>query len=172
VYKRLYDIKTPKKLQQHFLLMLVSLIDEQHFIENKLAFQKIDVDHSGLIDREELEKAMIKFIEEIDCGHLLNNLSIESLSHKLDFDGDGGISYSEFLACTLTRQHICDKNLQNLFRQLDIFGYNYLTKESLHKQFLRQGKQIPLEEVTAMMTELDIDAETQIDFKRFKKLII
>ena len=58
VFKRLKQLKTPKRLQQEILLILVSLIDEKEFIDNKQTFQTIDVDHSGCIDKDELKEAI------------------------------------------------------------------------------------------------------------------
>lgn len=48
-------------------------------------------------------------------------------------------------------------NLLKLFKFLDLFNQNFISKESLLKTFERAGKEINLENVINMMQELDLD---------------
>jgi len=135
VFKRIKELKILKKLQQEFLLILVSLIDDNQFLENKHTFQTIDVDHSGNIDKSELKKAFYHLLQE-----RFEDSEFDELVDRLDFDKNGQISYSEFLSCTLAKKHLDRPNLRNLFLHLDIFGCGYLTKESLVMSFRRRGR--------------------------------
>lgn len=101
VFKRIKELKSLKRLQQEILLILVSLIDENQFQENKHTFQTIDVDHSGSIDKQELKKALTFLLQE-----RFEDREFDELVDKLDFDKDGQISYSEFLSCTLAKKHL------------------------------------------------------------------
>lgn len=93
------------------------------------------MDHSGSIDKQELKKALTFLLQE-----RFEDREFDELVDKLDFDKDGQISYSEFLSCTLAKKHLDRANLHNLFLYLDIFGYGYLTNESLLMSFRRRGK--------------------------------
>jgi calcium-dependent protein kinase len=149
------------------LLILVSLIDEHEFDENRRTFQTIDIDHSGSIDKQELKKALTLLVEEEE----MSEQDFEELANKVDFDRNGTISYSEFLACTLSRSQLDQANLQNLFVYLDIFGVGYLTKESLLMSFRRRGKTTKPEEISQMMTEMGLDPESKLTYETFTNLM-
>ena len=166
VFKRIKALKTPKRLQQQILLILVSLIDEKDFTEQRQTFQTIDVDHSGNIDKQELKKALERFEEDT-----FSEKDLEEILEKLDFDKNGNISYSEFLACTLARKHLVKINLKNLFMYLDSFGNGYLTKTSLLQSFIRRGKMWDIQQIIEMMDEIGIDPEGKIYFEQFESLI-
>ena len=82
--------------------------------------------------------------------------------HKVDIDQTGEINYSQFLVGTLSPEHFSDVNIQNLFHFLDNYGIGYLTKESLLKTFIRNARDIKMEEVEEMMRELGLDADAKI----------
>ena len=67
---------------------------------------------------------------------------IESIIRRVDYDNNGEINYSEFLSGTIDQKLINETNLFQLFKFLDAFNTNYLTKESLAWTFQRAGKNI------------------------------
>lgn len=76
----------------------------------------------------------------------------------MDYDKNGEINYSEFLSCTMDDMHLSDENLMELFKYLDIFNQNFLTKESFVRSFKRSGRNISEEDVEKMLEELNIDS--------------
>lgn len=64
IFKRIKDLKCLKKLQQDLLLILVQIVDEHQFDENRRTFHTIDIDHSGAIDKQELKKALSMLVDE------------------------------------------------------------------------------------------------------------
>lgn len=61
---------------------------------------------------------------------------------RIDYDNNGEINYSEFLSGTMREENLNEENLKKLFKALDIFSMDYLTKESLIKTFQRSNKEI------------------------------
>jgi len=56
------------------------------------AFCKIDADKSGYIDRDELKQLMISL------GQKMTEDQIDAMVEEVDTNGDGKISYSEFVS--------------------------------------------------------------------------
>ena len=58
------------------------MIDEKEFLDNKLTFQTIDVDHSGSIDKDELKKAL-------ECVKDEDDDDVEAIIEAIDFNHSG-----------------------------------------------------------------------------------
>jgi Ca2+-binding EF-hand superfamily protein len=56
----------------------------------------VDVNHTGLIDSEELMNAISAANIDINPGE------IESIIESINFKGNGEINYSEFIAATIS----------------------------------------------------------------------
>lgn len=104
-------------------------------------------------------------------GKDLDNDSLDKLVHKLDFDENGAVSYSEFLAGSIAKQHLDKENLKTVFLYLDIFGQRYLTKESLLMSFRRRGKTVEPHEIAGMLKELNIEPGSKITYEQFETIL-
>ena len=154
------------KLQQQFLLLLVNQLDDRKLKENMDTFKAIDADHSGLISVDELMKAF----RQVDVNNYTEE-EIESIIRRVDYDNNGEINYSEFLSGTIDQKLINETNLFQLFKFLDAFNTNYLTKESLAWTFQRAGKNITEDQIIAMLHEMNVNPEEQINFAKFVSLV-
>ena len=61
----------------------------------KVAFDSVDVNHSGTIDSQELEKLMIKFATDMGADAPTKDVVTEVLN-RLDTDKSGQIDFNEF----------------------------------------------------------------------------
>ena len=90
------------------------------------------MDNSGHIEQDEMVLAIedLKLIvPDLDDFSVLD---IESAYEKLDRDYSGSISYTHFLIGTLDPTLINDpKQIECLFKELDCFNADFLTKESV-----------------------------------------
>ena len=76
------------------LLALVN--DERVFIPiAQEAFDTVDVDHSGLIDKDEFKKCVVQVAKDLGLGKT-DDPYIDEVYSKLDSDGSGSIDSNEF----------------------------------------------------------------------------
>mmetsp|Transcript_14511 Transcript_14511/g.14122 ORF Transcript_14511/g.14122 Transcript_14511/m.14122 type:complete len:92 (-) Transcript_14511:142-417(-) len=76
---------------------------------------------------------------------------LEQIVRKVDYDLNGEINYSEFLSGTLDEIHFSQDNLYLLFKQLDTFNEENISKESLLKTFNRSSKNYTEEQIEWML---------------------
>ena len=114
--------------------MLVNLIDDQHLQENKRAFQWIDTDHSGTVSQQEIFEAISTINDYFpDIG--LTVADCKEFFSKFGLGPDEDISYSQFLAATLTKEQLTEDNIHQLFNYLNIFENGLISKDTLVKTF-------------------------------------
>ncbi|RYG64497.1 EF-hand domain-containing protein, partial [archaeon] len=89
----LYELETLfiQKLQEKYKLNLRDL---------KKAFSRFDLDQNGLIDLNEMVQGVQLFLNGVKRGQ------VEELVSRYDVNGDGKISYEEFLAFLTSRTAI------------------------------------------------------------------
>ena len=58
----------------------------------------------------------------------------------IDFNSDGEVNYSEFLAATIDkRKCITDENLRFAFHHFDVDGSGFITAHDLNEMYKRKG---------------------------------
>ena len=68
---------------------------------------------------------------------------IDKMFAKFDFNKDGEINYSEFLAATVSKKHVLTKaNLRFAFHHFDTDNEGYITKNDLKEVFKRSGQKL------------------------------
>lgn len=105
--------------------------------EIKMLFEEVDVDNSKFIDKNELSQALMK----VGINPTLQELDEYIL--KFDKDGDGKISYAEFLYIfqdklkneMLMMDEMISK-LRKEFKKADIYQNRLLNKEQLRFKFI------------------------------------
>lgn len=113
-------------------------MDFKHLRET---FRILDVSNSGSINKEQLKKA-IKLDDNISYyNQQLINKIIEKMFAKFDFNKDGEINYSEFLAATVCKKQVLTRqNLRFAFHHFDTDNEGYITKNDLKEVFRRSGQ--------------------------------
>jgi Ca2+-binding EF-hand superfamily protein len=94
--------------------IMLGHIDKGDLTKLKLAFEEMDTDHDGFIRTEELENA----------GNHLGGSSFKYKWHqvikRLDFTGDGGIDYQEFITAAVDHKtFITDELIESTFHMFD-----------------------------------------------------
>ena len=80
----------------------------------------IDEDNSGEIDSEECTKKFKSINQNPTLfGVRIDEKDVDTFIEKVDVDKTGKISYSQFLAATLTDIHFSDTSVRALFDDLD-----------------------------------------------------
>lgn len=122
VLRRIKNFSQPKRLQIETLTFLVNQVDTSTFDFAKLknAFRELDTDNSGSLELTEIRTAFneLNIPEE----------EINQIFERMDFNHDGQINYTEFLAVTVDRRKaITENNLLFAFHHFDIDGSGYIT---------------------------------------------
>lgn len=93
----------------------------------RVLFQSCDLDGSGALTPDEFEKAITTIIPGLTPADSLR------IFHNIDVNGDGQVTYSEFLAATLDPETIDIEQLNKAFRLLDDDGNGFITADELRK---------------------------------------
>lgn len=142
--------------------VLVRMLNPQALENLRNTFRAIDKDNTGQINVEELqvalEKANLKITAE-EVGRVIDSC---------DYAGNGKINYSEFLAATLSVQHVLnDELLYALFKHFDTDNSGYITCENLEEAF-KAGKKISSDEIKEILESHDIEKDGRISLEEFK----
>lgn len=132
----------------------------------RLTFQRLDLDGSGLINADEIAKAM----KDLNIGAI--DGEIDKIIREIDYVGNGKINYTEFLSATLqVKETLTEEMLWRLFKKFDVDDTGYISKENLMEAFKRMGRtQLTLTDISEMIYTHDIAKDGQISFTEFKKI--
>ena len=102
----------------------------------------VDVNHTGLIDADELMNGIKA------AGVDIRQQEVEEIIESINFKGNGEINYSEFIAATLSVQEIMtNERLYALFKEFDHEDIEVLTIHNIKGAMKRMGKDITNEEI-------------------------
>ena len=88
---------------------------------------------------------------------------------RIDFNHDGEINYTEFLAVTVDRRKaITENNLLFAFHHFDIDNTGFITEANLEECFRREGKHLSHEELSAMLDQVNCRTPGQVHYDEFK----
>ena len=130
-----------------------------------MVFNELDVDHSGCLTREEIEKGF----KQINIG--ITEKELKQIWEGLDFHKDGQINYSEFLAVMLSTYNFQkEEKLWSVFNLLKEGNKSKdkITYESMYNAVKALNLNINEDDLKKCFEKYD----EKIDFKTFKKLML
>jgi calcium-dependent protein kinase len=128
------------------------------------AFRELDKDNSGTLEIEELKKAFAS------CN--MTDKEMNELFYKIDFNQDGQLNYTEFLAATVNKQKVVQKNNMKLaFHHFDIDNSGIITADNLHEVFQRQGHKTEMSKVKEMIKECNPQKDNELTYAEFEKMV-
>ena len=152
-------------LQKEIYYFLAKISTEKDLERLKNFFLQLDVDNSGTLTVDEIEKAF----KEIDIG--ITEDELKQIWEGLDFHQDGQINYSEFLAAMVSSFNFQKEEklwtVFNIIRE-NSGNKNYITYESLYNAAKALNLSINESEIKKCFDKYD----KEIDFQTFKKLIM
>ena len=162
VISKLKNFKCKNRLQLEILLIISNLIKNKDTKKVRESFEVINSSFSGWIGLNELYDALKDVMEEKEIEDLMNNI---------DFDNNGEIRYSEFLAATLNHKYFeSSEIMQTIFNYLDTKNEGVLTAEGLWKAFQRSSRWYSLRQLKDMLLELT--GKHKVNFKEFCAIFI
>jgi Ca2+-binding EF-hand superfamily protein len=114
-------------MQKTGMVALVFGINSKAATDLRNVFQSFDSDGSGMLSRQEFERALHEISPD------LSSQDINHLFDIVDMDKNKQISYSEFLAATLDPNEVDIEELSKAFKLLDEDGNGYITRDELRK---------------------------------------
>jgi calcium-dependent protein kinase len=125
-------------------------------------FKQFDVEGTGQITKKVFYKELVKLYGEDDAKALTNKIF-----HTLDLDGNGDISYNEFLTSIIdSKKFITNDRLDKAFRLFDKDGNGKLSIEEIRLVF--GGDEDKWKEI---IEDIDLNADGEVDFEEFKQLM-
>ena len=104
----------------------------------------------------------------------LTDREIRTLVRELDENGDGQISYEEFLRmCSkdLLSRMFSQDELRQTFAFYDKDNSGYITEDELEEAFKRLGRPFDKNHIKEMFKKYDSDKDGRISFEEFKSLV-
>ena len=131
--------------------VLVKHLEANQIKKLRDEFEKIDTDHSGFLEKSELEQAIR------DSRMNLSDDEINNMIAELDFAENKRINYSEFIAATINlEEYLSDERLQAIFNQFDIDNSGKITRANLKQAFSKYGREISDEDMDDILAKHDI----------------
>lgn len=154
------------KLKKAALMYIASKLNEEEISTLRNNFIKIDVNGDGVINKEELSKAINEFKE-------FSHEDINKIVTALDFNYNGSIDYTEFItACLQTHNYTNVGLLKSAFRYFDADNSGFITvqelKNVLHGDEFSLVDSFQAEEI---IKEADLNMDGKIDYKEFITLL-
>ncbi|GMI21762.1 hypothetical protein TeGR_g10102, partial [Tetraparma gracilis] len=100
------DMSKFSLLKKNAMMAVAFNMSQTEMEELRDSFCSIDTDHSGTLTKAEFNAALKKVMPTI------NEEKSEKIFESMDQDGDGEISYLEFLAATMKKNELGMKELQ------------------------------------------------------------
>lgn len=150
-----------RKKAVKFVAGKLSAHDVRHLRE---AFCKIDADNTGFITYAELKEAL----QEAGWTGATEE-EVNAMLKEMDEDGDGTISWEEFLEATAERQMIqYQQTIWETFCELDNDGSGEISVEELKKIM----KDETAETIQQYVDEYDADGNGLINFEEFLRMLL
>ena len=161
----LLDFANKNALQKEIYYFIAKISSENDINKLKQFFNQLDVDNSGTLTIEEVEKAF----KEIDID--ITDEELKLIWDGLDFHKDGQVNYSEFLAAMVSSYNFQKEeklwSVFNLFKEGNK-NKNYITYDSLFNAAKALNLNINESEIKKCFEKYN----EEIDFEKFKKLIL
>ena len=121
----------------------------------------MDTDNSGTLQLSEIRTAF--------QGLNMSEQELNGIFERIDFNHDGEINYTEFLAVTVDRRRaITDANMTFAFHHFDRDNTGFICEENLQECFRREGKHLTHEDLQAMLDQVTTATPGKITFEEFK----
>ncbi|KAK3275742.1 calcium-dependent protein kinase [Cymbomonas tetramitiformis] len=165
---RLKKFSEMNRLKKMALQVIAKNMSAQEIEGLSELFKAFDKDNSGSITLAELEDGLSKMAKQ--GGASLTESQVKALMESADVDGDGTISYEEFIASTLHMNKLdSDENLWKAFASFDTDDSGYITHEELSDALLKHG--MPIENIEQIIKDVDKDNDGRINYDEFVQMM-
>ena len=143
--------------------------NDEAFQEFKEDFQSFDLEGSGKINTNELDRFMKSLGQQ-----QYTDAQIQEMLQEVDADGTGDVDFPELL--TLLARNMKDQDteeeLMESFKCFGKDGNEGITVEQLHHIMINLGDKLTKTEIAELIREADIDNNGVIDKEEFVKMMM
>jgi len=140
------------------------LTNKNEFTDLREMFNQFDTNNDGKLSLEEIIEGYAK-IGSMDKSE------VEDIFYKIDTDGNGYVSYDEFILASIDRKNLMtDVKLRKSFELFDLDGNGYIEAKEI-KQVLGQDISNDEKFWTRIIAEVDKNGDGQISFDEFKAMM-
>ena len=139
-------------------------LDSQTVLDYNEIFSIFDLDGSGCISKEEINRVMIAL------GESVHDKELVALITSIDYNGDDEINFEEFICLmvkTLTKQDTEEEELITVFKRFDADGDGEIGEEDLVNIMRELGHPFDQEEARDMIFYLNEDDFGTLNFSAF-----
>mmetsp|Transcript_42299 Transcript_42299/g.49235 ORF Transcript_42299/g.49235 Transcript_42299/m.49235 type:complete len:171 (-) Transcript_42299:66-578(-) len=156
--------------------LFAKMLSTSEIADLKAEFEKIDVDHSGQVDADELSSALKK------SGISLPDKDIDELIAKVTATGCQVINYSEFIAATLNaKAFLSESRLLMLFREFDVDDCGFITGDNIKEVVDRLQSPPSVEssprghsskDIPSLFGALNDSKNEKISYEKFRAIMV
>lgn len=142
-------------------------LSQEQVAEFKAAFSRFDKNKDGTINVQELGD-ILKTL-----GQKPTEEELKELIARVDTDGDGAISFEEFLAEMKKRLKSWggEQDLREVFHAFDLDGDGHISVDELKQAMAQAGEKLSQEELEAMIREADVDQDGKVNYEEFTRIL-
>ncbi|CAG9333285.1 unnamed protein product [Blepharisma stoltei] len=162
VMQRLRQRGKANQLIRETMHVLIRYLKNKEIDELNEIFRQLDTEHTGRITAKDLQAGLSQ------VGVNLSDEDVEDLIKGLDQTENGTLNYSDFLAATLDKKVLHNKDaLWLAFKSFDIDDEGAITKDKLKIAMERAGWKLTDEDIAKMFSEIGLSINEPINFEAF-----
>ncbi|XP_047980288.1 calcium-dependent protein kinase 8-like [Salvia hispanica] len=154
------------KLKKRALKVVAENLSKEEEAGMKEAFDMMDSGKKGKINVEELRAGLHKL------GHQISDVDVHVLMEAADVEGDGTLSYVEFVAVTVhLRKMVNDEHISKAFDHFDRNESGYIEIEELREALCDNDDANNKEVITSIMLDVDTNKDGRISYEEFATMM-
>ena len=131
----------------------------------RAAFNKVDLDKNGVIDRQELATMLRECKKRMPTERQINQVF-----DAADINKNGVIEFNEFIAVVTDIRSEKEKVITECFKQFDIDGNGKIDRHELTQIIKKTEDDILPTEIDTLLESYDVNLNGVIDFDEFIKI--
>jgi calcium-dependent protein kinase len=142
IMQNMREFRAMNSFQNGVVALIASLAaQEKELTKLKNMFRDLDQDRNGTLNKQEVKNAFQTLKNELSTSKNIilgswSEYDYDQLWESMDRDGDGEISYEEFIAAAIDKAALLtNENVDRTFRLIDLDGNGQLSREELEQAF-------------------------------------